>query len=112
MSSLQLHPILLEAVIRGTAEGLSMTGLQPPPVGASRFYTASRPISVMVGMVGKTNGTCAISMSERALLHVAGSLLGEQRNQVDHEVIDAIGEIGNMVAGRVKELLTGTTFEM
>ncbi len=112
MSSLQLDPILLEAVIRGTAEGLSMTGLQPPPVGASRFYTASRPISVMVGMVGKTNGTCAISMSERALLHVAGALLGEERKTVDHEVIDAIGEIGNMVAGRVKELLTGTTFEM
>ncbi len=112
MSSLQIDPILLEAVIRGTAEGLSMTGLQPPPVGASRFYTGSRPISVMVGMVGKTNGTCAISMSERALLHVAGSLLGEQRNQADHEVIDAIGEIGNMIAGRVKELLTGTSFEM
>ncbi|MBM3991076.1 MAG: chemotaxis protein CheX [Planctomycetes bacterium] len=112
MPSLQLDPILLEAVIRGTTEGLSMTGLQPPPVGASRFYTASRPISVIVGMVGKTNGTCSISMSERALLHVADALLSEQRTSVDHEVIDAIGEVGNMIAGRVKDLLTGTHFEM
>jgi len=109
---LQLDLILLEAVIRGTAEGLSMTGLQPPPVGAPRWCTASRPSSVMVGMVGETNGTCATSMSERALLHVAGALLGERCATVDHEVIDAIGEIGNMVAGRVKELLTGTSFEM
>lgn len=112
MSNLQIDPILLEAVIRGTAEGLQMTGLQPPPVGASRFYTAARPISVMVGMVGKTNGTVAISLTEKAMLHIAGQLMGEKREQIDNETVDAIGEVGNMIAGRVKELLVGTSFEM
>lgn len=112
MSSLQLDPILLEAVIRGTAEGLTMTGLTPPPVGASRFHTVSRPISVMVGMVGKTNGTCAISLSEKAMLHIASQLMGEERREIDVETVDAIGEVANMIAGRVKELLAGTPFEM
>ena len=112
MSSLQLDPILLEAVIRGTAEGLTMTGLTPPPVGASRFHTVSRPISVMVGMVGKTNGTCAISLSEKAMLHIASQLMGEERREIDVETVDAIGEVANMIAGRVKELLVGTPFEM
>jgi hypothetical protein len=96
MSQLQIDDVLLDAVIRGTKEGLETTGLQPPPVGASRFYTAGRPIAVMVGLVGRTNGTRSISMSERALLHLASKL---------------IGEVGNRIAWRVKECLAGTDFE-
>lgn len=111
-ATLEIDPILLDAVITGTKEGLSMTGIQPPPVGASRFFSTARPISVMVGMVGRTNGTCAISLTEKGMLHLASGLMGETRTTVDSETVDAIGEIGNMVAGRVKELLNGTEFEM
>jgi chemotaxis protein CheX len=111
MSQLQIDDVLLDAVIRGTKEGLEMTGLQPPPVGASRFYTAGRPIAVMVGLVGRTNGTCSISMSERAMLHLASKLIGEVCTEIDANTVDAIGEVGNMIAGRVKECLTGTDFE-
>ena len=112
MSSLQIDPVLLDAVINGTREGLEMTGLTPPPVGASRFVTSGRPISIMVGMVGNTNGTCTISVSEKAMLHMASKLMGEERTSIDSEVVDAMGEIGNMVAGRIKELLHGTHFQM
>jgi len=111
-SSLKIDPVLLEAVIQGTKEGLQMTGINPPPVGASRFLNTARPISVMVGLVGRTNGTCAISMTEKGMLHIASKLLNENFTQVDAGTVDAIGEIGNMVAGRVKELLAGSEFEM
>lgn len=111
-TGLEIDPILLEAVIQGTREGLEMTGLNPPPVGASRFLNTSRPISVMVGLVGRTNGTCAVSMTEKGMLYIAGRLLGETYTVVDAGTVDAIGEIGNMIAGRVKELLTGSEYEM
>ncbi len=111
-ATLEIDPILLDAVITGTKEGLEMTGLTPPPVGASRFFSTSRPISVMVGLVGRTNGTCAISLTEKAMLHIVSKLMGEPCSQVNAETVDAIGEIGNMIAGRVKELLTGSEFEM
>jgi len=111
-ASLEIDPTLLEAVITGTKEGLEMAGINPPPVGASRFFSTSRPISVMVGLVGRTNGTCAVSLTEKAMLYVAGKLMGEPCSQMSAESIDAIGEVGNMIAGRVKELLVGTEFEM
>jgi chemotaxis protein CheX len=111
-ATLEIDPVLLDAVITGTREGLEMTGLCPPPVGASRFVSNSRPISVMVGLVGRTNGTCAVSLTERGMLHVASRLMGEEFKSVNAETVDAIGEIGNMIAGRVKELLVGTEYEM
>ncbi len=111
-ATLEIDPVLLDAVITGTKQGLEMTGLCPPPVGASRFFSTSRPISVMVGLVGRTNGTCAVSLTERGMLHIAGKLMGEECKTMDADSIDAIGEIGNMIAGRVKELLTGTEYEM
>lgn len=111
-ATLEIDPVLLEAVITGTKQGLEMTGVNPPPVGASRFFSTSRPISVMVGLVGRTNGTCAVSLTEKGMLYLAGRLLGEQPPQVDAMAVDAIGEIGNMIAGRVKELLVGSEYEM
>ncbi|MCC7014556.1 MAG: chemotaxis protein CheX [Planctomycetes bacterium] len=108
---LEIEPILLDAVIRGTREGLEMTGLNPPPIGASRYCTASRAISVVVGLVGRTNGSVTLSMGERTMLHIASKLLGEEHHSIDEMTFDAIGEVGNMIGGRVKEVLIGTPYE-
>lgn len=108
---LEIEPLLLDAVIRGTREGLEMTGLNPPPIGASKYCTASRSISVVVGLVGRTNGSVTLSMSERAMLHIAGRLLGEEKAVLDEMAFDAIGEVGNMIGGRIKEVLIGSDYE-
>lgn len=109
---LLIDPVLLRACVDGTVEGLSMTGVAPPPVGASRLFHATRPISVIVGLVGKNNGTVTLNVSERAMMYLAGKLVGEEPKELDEGCFDAISEIGNMVAGRVKDLLAGTSFEM
>lgn len=110
LSTLDIDPRLLSAVISGTVEGLAMTGITPPPVGASRLVSTTRPIAVVVGMVGRSNGSLTLSFDERTMLHIAGALMGEPQTQVDEENLDAIGEVGNMVAGRVKEALSGDDY--
>jgi CheY-specific phosphatase CheX len=109
---LQIDPTLLHAVIKGTEQGLEMTGLKPPPVGATRFFSATRSISVIIGLVGGNNGTVTLNMSEGGMLHLAGKLIGETQVKLNEDNFDAISEIGNMVAGRIKELLAGTQYEM
>ena len=111
MTALKVDPTLLESVIKGTTVGLQMTGIVPPPVGASCFFDSRRTVSIMVGVVGQNNGNVTLNLSERAMLWLAGKLLFEEQTEVNEESIDAIMEVGNMVAGAVKEELVGTPFE-
>lgn len=111
-TKLQIDDTLLDAIVGGTLEGLQMTAVQPAPVGASRFFTATRPISVIVGLVGRNNGTVTLNLSERGMTFLAGRLLCDDNVLVDESTFDAIGEIGNMIAGRVKEMLLGSAYEV
>lgn len=111
MTALKVDQTLLEAVIKGTNVGLQMTGIAPPPVGASCFFDSRRTVSIMIGVVGNNNGSVTLNMSERAMLWLAGKLLFEDQSEVGEESIDAIMEVGNMVAGAIKEELVGTVFE-
>ncbi len=109
---LDIDSVLLKAVVEGTRTGLEMAGVNPPPVGASRFFSASRPIAVIVGLVGKTNGTLTINLSEKGMLHLAGQLLGEEQSEANEFVFDGIMEIGNIIAGGIKTELRGTDYEV
>jgi CheY-specific phosphatase CheX len=111
-TQLAIDDTIMNCIAVGTIEGLAMTGIVPPPVGASKFFTANRKISVMVGLVGKSNGTLTINMSERGMLHMAGKLLMEDLAEPNEDSFDAICEIGNMVAGCVKEHLAQTDYNV
>ena len=91
-----------------------MTGLTPEPVGASRFISAPRAYSVLVSLYGDQNGNMNLNFREQAVLFLSSKLLGDEPMEdasIDEDTFDAISEIGNMVAGRFKELLMGTSFE-
>ena len=106
MNKLQIDDVLLDCVIKGTHEGLEMAEVSPDAVGASKFNTVSKEISVLVGLHGESrNGNMALNLSERTAIHLAGKLMGEKIDVLDDDAIDALCEIGNMIAGRLKELL-------
>ena len=87
---LDIDPVLLSAIVKGVVEGLAMTDITPPPVGASRLVSTSRPIAVVVGMVGRCNGSLTLSFDERTMLFVASALMGEPQKEVTEENLDAI----------------------
>jgi chemotaxis protein CheX len=68
---------------------------------------ASHEVSGVIGMSGEAAGTVVVSLSREMALQVAGALLGEMPESVDADVVDAIGEIANMVAGGAKSRLDG-----
>lgn len=109
---LNVDTTLLEAVIVGTTRGLEMTGVVPSAVGAGRFSTSQHPMSVLVGLVGRCSGTLTLSISEAGMCHLATGLVGEKVTALDEDSIDGMMEIGNMVAGCVKESLSGSEYEV
>lgn len=111
ITKLTINQTLMDCVIDGTLEGLSMTGLEPDAVGVSRFQTSSKALSVIVGLHGQRNGNMTMNFSERTATFLASKLLGEEFPKFNEDAIDAVCEIGNMVAGRFKEILIGTDWQ-
>jgi len=101
---------LLKAVVHGTEIGLKMTNCKLVPIGTSRITTSRHGISVMVGLVGRHSGNMALNLSEAAARHLAGALLDRSFDTIDEDCIDAIMELGNMVAGAVKGTLIDSSF--
>lgn len=109
---IQFDGTLLDVVVNCTRKGFQMTGIDPVPVGVSRLVSQRHTITVMVGLVGKASGNIALNVSEPALFHLASALLGESHTELNDDNIDALMELGNMVAGCAKELLLGTEHEV
>ena len=87
-----------------------MTEVKPVPVGASRLCTSRHTMSVIVGLVGKSSGSVMMNLSEEGMLQLTGGMLGERQTSLTDDNIDAMMEIGNIVAGAVKECLSGSEF--
>lgn len=109
---LDLDSELLESTISGTITGLQMTGVVPRPVGASCLVSSRHTLSILVGLVGRHSGNMALNLSEVAVLYLAGRLLGETQEHIQEDSIDAIMEIGNMVAGAIKKPLRSSGYEI
>ena len=69
--------------------------------GRSALY----PISGIIGFSGKIVGTVILTMSESLALKAASVMLMDDLKTVDADVLDAIGELTNMIAGNAKAQL-------
>jgi len=62
-------------------------------------------ISGIIGMSGNAVGTVVLSFSEELALKAAGTMLMTDFTAVTADVVDAVGELTNMVAGAAKAQL-------
>jgi chemotaxis protein CheX len=62
-------------------------------------------ISGVIGLSGKAIGTVVLSLGEPVALKVTAALLGEEPPAMNGDVVDAIGELTNMIAGSAKAQL-------
>ncbi|MGD9731236.1 MAG: chemotaxis protein CheX [Desulfamplus sp.] len=67
---------------------------------------ANGDITGLLEIAGDINGTAAISFTEKSILAVVSKMFGEEMKQIDPEITDAVGEIGNMISGHVNTKMT------
>ena len=63
---------------------------------------AQHQISGVIGLSGKAVGTVVVSFSESVALKAASTMLLTQATEINDDVLDAVGELTNMVAGAAK----------
>jgi chemotaxis protein CheX len=59
-------------------------------------------VSGVIGLSGKAIGTVVLSVSTEVALKAASTMLMAETTEINDDVIDAIGELTNMVAGTAK----------
>jgi chemotaxis protein CheX len=65
--------------------------------------TTSGDVTGIMSMVGDKKGTIAISFREKGALFVFNSLMGDDADSICPEVVDAIGELTNIVSGQARK---------
>lgn len=83
--------------------------MSPPQLKHTK--QVSGKITGIMGLAGDLKGTVAVSLTEKAALLITSTLLGEEFDRVTPDVVDAIGELTNILLGRARAEfdLTGFT---
>jgi chemotaxis protein CheX len=70
-----------------------------------KTLSAPHEVTGIIGLSGKATGTVAFSLSTEMALRITEKLLGERPPELDAQVVDAVGEVTNMIAGAAKSQL-------
>ncbi|MDR1307555.1 MAG: chemotaxis protein CheX [Treponema sp.] len=62
-------------------------------------------LSAIIGLSGEARGAVVIGMKDALAIRLTDMLTGEKHSSVDDDVVDAIGEIVNIIAGNAKKEL-------
>jgi len=75
------------------------------PIRLKERCYPNHPISGVIGLSGGAIGTVVLSMAEQVALKAASMMLMADCQEVNADVLDAVGELTNMIAGRAKSQL-------
>jgi len=95
----------------------TMATIEAKP-GQPSIKTNEIALGDVTGIMGMSSrqakGTLAITFTEKVILEITKSMLGEEVTKVDDTVTDMVGEITNMVTGGAKKELSerGYKFDM
>ncbi len=63
-------------------------------------------ISAVLSITGDLTGSACLCFTEKSILGIVSAMFGEPMTRMDEEIVDAVGEIGNMVSGHVTTKMT------
>jgi CheY-specific phosphatase CheX len=112
VNALKLDEGLINTLIRSTLDGLSMANIVPEPVGASRYIISKHEVSSIIGFVGAVCGSVSLNMSSSAAKYLTGRILGGTQTELNNDALDAICEVLNIIAGKLKAILSATEFKI
>jgi chemotaxis protein CheX len=108
-----INPFLVSTVnVLQTMARLKATPGKPSVKDNNRSWGV---VSGVIGMASdKLKGHMVVSFEERCILKVVSNMFNEEIPTINKDVVDAVGEITNMICGGAKTALSemGTSFNM
>lgn len=94
--------------VYGTVEVLSKMAFIEPVAGkpfAKTDDTACGDVSGIIGMTGDAIGSLAMTFQDECIIYIANKMLNENHTEMNKEVLDAVGELTNMISGAARKLM-------
>ena len=112
-STAPMDRVVLEAIdqsVRQTFNAMLNREVQQIEAGTllrTLRSTAGDPavVSVVMGWSGEISGSLTLTLDEASALDWTGVLTGQRYDEIDSDVIDAIGEMANLIIGGAKSRL-------
>lgn len=70
-------------------------------------------VSGLINISGSARGTMALSLETGTILKIVNNMLYENYTEIDEQILDAVGELTNMIAGQARGKLSeqGMSFQ-
>jgi chemotaxis protein CheX len=65
-------------------------------------FQPKHEVTGVIGLSGKASGTVVVSLDREVAISATERMLGQRPETIDNDVIDAVGEMTNMIAGKAK----------
>ncbi len=94
--------------LEGTVNVLKTMAMVDPNPGKpylKKGVASTGDISGIIGITGATEGSLAVTFTEPCILHVVSNMLGEKFTELSPDIVDAVGEITNMISGDARRIL-------
>ncbi|WP_457571582.1 chemotaxis protein CheX [Desulfovulcanus sp.] len=85
---------------------MAMVEVKPEKPFIKKDNTAKGDVSGVIGFSspnGKSKGTMSLTFTEQSVLGIVGKMLGEEFSEVSQDIIDAVGELTNMICGQARK---------
>ncbi len=86
-----------------TTASVQFTPMQP---ALEKERISSGDISGIIDLTGDSRGTLSVSFERKTILDIVSRMFGETMTELNDDIKDAVGEILNMVAGRINTKLS------
>ena len=100
-----LNPFILAT--KNVLATMAQTTVEPQKPHLKENKDTFGEVTGIIGMASETvEGSMVISFSESCILHIVAKMLMEPvKPTIDHDVIDAVGELTNIICGGAKATL-------
>ena len=68
-------------------------------------HVARGDVSGLIGLTGEASGSISVSFTEKSILAIVSGMFGEEMKVLNNEIMDAVGEIANMISGQARQKL-------
>ena len=108
------NPTLINAMVSAVENGFSMCELAVRPVGITTVPSSlsNGKVTGMIGANGHCTGFIMVNFPERVATQAVSGLLQDGFTTLNHQVIDGVGELTNIIAGGIKSRLASTPWSI
>ncbi len=107
---------LISSIVKATTSVVEVMAFLKPEIGEPYTKQRGTPSGDVTGVVGITGGghagSVAVSFSEQCIKGLVSSMLGEEISDLGPELLDAVGELTNMISGAARAEMSSAGLDL